>query len=90
MRCLLKNHKNIGGDVIGNRKNPIDVVGLGGNEVELRHGSKGLGGFREGDEDVETKLWTHWSLPQLDGGVQQPQNGVCFHEGIILNLSTKE
>jgi hypothetical protein len=56
MRCLLKNHKNIGGDVIGNRKNPIDVVGLGGNEVELRHGSKGLGGFREGDEDVETKV----------------------------------
>jgi hypothetical protein len=90
MRCLLKKHKSIGGDVACNQKNPVVAIRLGGNEAKLGHGSKRLGGFREGYEDVETKVRTCRSLPQLDGGVQQPQNGVCFHEGKNPNLSAEE
>jgi hypothetical protein len=56
MKCLLKKHKSISGDVKGNRKNPVAILGLRGNEVEPGHGSKRLGGFREGNEDVKTKV----------------------------------
>jgi len=70
MRCLLKKHKSTCGDVASNWKNPVDAVGLERNEAKLGHGSKGLRGFKEEDEDVKTKVRIHWPLPQLDGGVQ--------------------
>ncbi len=51
---------------------------------------KDMEGLREGDEDAETKGWTSWPLPLLDGGVQQLEDGVCFHEGQTLDLLIKE
>jgi hypothetical protein len=56
MRCLLKKHKNISGDVANNQKNPVLALGVGGNEAKFGHGFKRLGGFREGDEDIERKV----------------------------------
>jgi hypothetical protein len=54
------------------------------------HDFKGVRGLIEGNEDAKIEGQTHRSLPQLDGGIQQPQNGICHHEGKIPNLSTKE
>ncbi len=73
-----------------NYKNPIAIVGAGICEAKLGHDFKGHGGLREGDEDIETKGWTSRPLPPPDGGVQQLEDGICFHEGQILDLIVEE
>jgi hypothetical protein len=52
------------------QKNPIVVVGCGGDEAKSKHGPKGIQGLKDGDDDTLTKSQTHLSLPQLNRGVQ--------------------
>lgn len=69
MKLLSKSVKVVNGIIIVNQKNPIIVLGLGGDEAKFGHSSKGTSGLREGDEDVATKGQTHQSLPPPNGGV---------------------
>jgi hypothetical protein len=43
--------------------------------------------MKEMSIEVEVGACRH--LPPLDGRIQQPQNGVCFYEGIILIYQKK-
>jgi hypothetical protein len=52
----------------------VVVARFKGCEAEPGHDSRGARGLREGDEDAKIEGQTRRSLPQLDGGVQQPQN----------------
>ncbi len=71
-------------------KNVVITIRFWGCEAKPKHDFKGVGGLKEGNEDVKIESQTHRSLPQSDGGIRQPQNGICHHEGKTPNLSTKE
>jgi hypothetical protein len=51
---------------------------------------KGIGFLIERNESVEAKGGACRTLPPLDGGIRQPQNGVCFYEGRTPNVSKEE
>ncbi len=48
--------------------------------VEFGHYLKGIRFLREGYEGIEVEGIAHKLLPPPDGGIQQPPNGICFHE----------
>jgi len=68
----------------------ITTSKLGGCEVEFGCYSRGVRYLKGGNEDIEAEGGAPIYIPQPNGGIQQPQNEVCFHGGIILNLSKEE
>jgi hypothetical protein len=49
-----------------------------------------LDALKGGNEDIEVEDGAYTSLPQSNGGIWQPQNEVCLHEGRTPNLLKKE
>ncbi len=53
---------------------------FGGGEAKSKRYPKGIGVFREGNEEIKVEGKACGSLPQLDGGIWQLQNGISLHE----------
>ncbi len=73
-----------------NWKNLVVTTRFGGGAINFEHYKIKVGLFKKGNEGIEAKGGAHRSLPSLDGGIWQPQNGICLHEGKTPNLSKLE
>ncbi len=86
MSHLPKRHKSSNWSSSNQPKNLVAAIRFGGVMVKSRHYSRGVGFLNEGDEGIEAKCGAHRPLPPPNGGIQQPQNGICLHESRILDL----
>jgi hypothetical protein len=66
------------------KKNPIAIASFKGDEVKSRHGYRGTWSLKDGDENAVIEGWTHWSLPQSNGKLDNLKMEYVFKKAKLL------
>ncbi len=66
------------------QKTLIAIARLKGDEVKSGHGYKGTWGLRDGDENIVIEGWTHQSLPQSNGKLDNLKMEYAFKKEKLL------